>query len=472
MTERKESTSLVRRLIFSEILIVVVLLFSVGVFRFLYASRPEVEQKEIDKVLLNVDVFECSPVDFQEMLTGFGTAQADREVILSAQVAGEVTEVNPLLKVGNSVSAASLEADSESPSQVRDADLLLKIDTRDYQQAVDQAETAIQEAQSEIDRLIVQEKNAKRQLETSRSVLQTLRQEYDRIQEGVSRRAASASELNRSLLEVQRYEDTIIQLENQLASLPLQKQAAQQRLARSRSQKQRAESDVSRTDIKPPFDGMISEVMVEQGQFVGVGAALLRLTDPQIVEVPVSLSFEDFLQIENDIAVGDRPVAELSESETDAARWSGRVVRAAPEADAMSRTVQVYVEVLNDDQQERLLPGAFVHTRIAGTFHEQTLLIPREAITDGAVFVVDDQNVTHRRPVKTGRRLQSMVIVTEGLNAGDRVVITNLDVVEDDQEVVVQSSIAVANEVDRASNTLIRLGRNAGSGSTQNGDNE
>ena len=85
MTDRSESSAVVRRLILSQILIVLVLLVRGSVYWKLYQGRTEVEQKEIEPVLLNVDVFECSAVDFQEVPTGFGTVRADREVILSAQ---------------------------------------------------------------------------------------------------------------------------------------------------------------------------------------------------------------------------------------------------------------------------------------------------------------------------------------------------------------------------------------------------
>jgi RND family efflux transporter MFP subunit len=457
MAEKSDSTSAVRRLIVSELLILLFIGISIIIASLLYADRPGVQARPTEEVLLNVDVFRATPLNFQELLTGFGTARADREVTLAAQVTGEIIDIDPQLKVGYAVTAGQHITSPDSPSVRRNADLLLKIDPRDYQQRVDQTAARISETQTEIEQLKVQLGNVTRQFDKGRMVLATLKEEYQRVEEGVKRNAASASDLNRALLEVQRYEDAVIQLENQMASIPHQQMAAEQRLLTNQSENSRAESDLKRTEVLPPFDGSISEVFVEKGQYVRAGEPLVRLTDVSKVEIPVSLSFDDFLQLSDVIAAGDRPHAALSEHETAESRWTGRVVRSSPEADSQSRTVQVFVEVENREESHRLLPGAFVHSRIEGQTHKGVILIPREAIIDGAVYVVKEDGVVERRIVSLGRRLQSLVIVKEGLNTNDRVILTNLDIVEDGRRVIVQSVLNAQSEISSLKNPIIRL---------------
>ncbi|MCP4782772.1 MAG: efflux RND transporter periplasmic adaptor subunit [Fuerstiella sp.] len=474
MTTTPRSLSPVRRLIISEILIVLILAFSFLAFQLLYAQKPAVEEKPEESVLLNVDIFKVAPISFQEILSGFGTVRADREVTLAAQVSGEIIEVHSQLEVGCHVATGQLVTTPGKPSRQRKADQLLKIDPRDYEQRVEQAANRIAELQTEIEQLSVQKANVDRQLKKGESVLNTLSEEYDRLKEAVDRGVGTPSDLNKALLEVQRYDDTLIQLENQAASIPHQVKAAEQRLLTSRSEKQRALNDLQRAEVVPPFDGVLSEVFVEQGQYVRAGEPLVRLTDLSVVEVPVALSFDDFLQLQQELESDHNPAVELAENESAETSWHGYVVRTSPEADAGSRTVQVFVEVSNSDDQSPILPGAFVHARIDGRRYSDAILIPRECVVDGSVYVVNVENaineegevvkvdgevvkvdMVRRRTVELGRQFQSMVEVTGGVQSGDRLVLTNLDIVEDEREVSVQSSTTALDEVGSLRNSVI-----------------
>ena len=456
MTTTPKSLSPVKRLIISEILIVLILGISCGAYELLKAQKPAVQEKETKSALLNVDVFEVAPISFQEILSGFGTVRADREVTLAAQVSGEIVEVHPQLEVGHSVATGQLVTTPGESSEHRDADQLLKIDPRDYQQRVEQADNRIAELQTEIEQLKVQQTNVARQLVKGKSVLKTLSEEYDRLKRAVDRGVGTPSDLNKALLEVQRYDDTLIQLENQAGSIPHQIKAADQRLLTSRSEKQRALNDLQRAEVVPPFDGVLSEVFIEQGQYVRAGEPLVRLTDLSIVEIPVALSFDDFLQLQQEMESDYRPAVALAENESAETSWHGYVVRTSPEADAGSRTVQVFVEVSNSAEQPPMLPGAFVHARIDGSRHQDAILIPGECVVDGSVYVVDEQDVARRRAIQIGRRFQSLVMVTNGLMPEDRLVLTNLDIVEDGTKVAVQSSTTAPDEIGALRNSVVR----------------
>ncbi len=455
MTTTPKSLSPVKRLIISEILIVLILAFSFLAFQLLYAQKPAVEEKTEESALLNVDVFKVAPISFQEILSGFGTVRADREVTLAAQVSGEIIEVHPQLEVGHPVVTGQLVTTPGKSSKQQEGDQLLKIDPRDYDQRVEQAANRIAELQTEIEQLKVQKANVDRQLVQGKLVLNTLSEEYDRLQEAVDRGVGTPSERNKALLEVQRYGDTLIQLESQSDSIPHQIAAAEQRKQTSESEKQRAENDLQRANVVPPFDGVLSEVFVEQGQYVQAGEPLVRLTDLSVVEIPVALSFDDFLQLQQEMEAGHRPAVALAENESAETSWHGYVVRTSPEADTQSRTVQVFVEVSNSADQPPILPGAFVHARIDGRSYKDAILIPRECVVEGSVYIVDEHDIAHRKTLQLGRRFQSMVEVTGGIQSGDRLVLTNLDIVEEGTEVSVQSSTAALEEIGSLRNSVI-----------------
>lgn len=455
MENPQSPASGIRRLVVSEILVVLVLGLSYVGFKLLYAQKPEVDQKDIDPVQLNVDVFEVQPVTFHELLTGFGTARADREVIVAAQTTGEIVEIHSQLKAGYSVKATGVKDAGNAPSY--EPEMLLKMDPRDHQERVEQSESRIEESKTEIAGLRVQQESTSRQLAKSRSILATLQEEFERLKRGLERNVTTPSDVNRASLEVQRYEDAIIQLENQAASIPHQIKAAEQRLTSAESERNRALTDLQRTIVTAPFDGVLSEVYVEQGRFVRAGEQLLKVVDPSLVEIPVSLGLEDFLHLQQQLKAGQHPEVTLSPDETSETTWNGHVVRAAPEADTQSRTVQIFVEVSNLDSDIPLLPGTFTHASIVGGRFTDALLVPRDAVVRGHVFVVDKAGTAHRRTVIPGRRFQSMILIESGLKPGDQLVLTNLDVVEDGQDVLVQNTVNAAIEIASLRTSVVRL---------------
>lgn len=456
MKPRPSGRSAFRKIIISIAISILLIFTAVSAFETMRRGKPGVEAREIPEVVYNVDVFETGPVSFTELLKAFGTARADREVVLSAQVSGEIIELHPMLRVGRMVSPGRVERSGGGTTQSVDPDVLLRIDPRDYEQRVQQAEASIATIQTEIMELKQQQQNADRQLNLALQDLATLKEDYGRVKSLRERGAGSAADLNRSLLELRRYEDTIVQLENQIALFPHQIQAAEQRLSGSRSDLQRARNDLKRTVVTPPFRGMLAEVMIEQGQFIRAGEPLVRLIDQEKIEVPVSIGFEDYLLIQQSLNKGDYPGAFLAENETAAPRWTGKVVRVAPSADSASRTIEVYVEVINAEQTQPLLPGTFVVARIEGPRFSDALLVPREAVVDGAVHVVDPDQVARRTPVESGRRLQSLMVAVSGLKAGDRVILTNLDVVRDGTRVAVQGVVSPMDEIGRMRSPVIR----------------
>ena len=72
MTTTPKSLSPVKRLVISEILIVLILSFSFLAYKRLEAQKPTVQEKAAESSRLNVDVYSVESMNFQELLSGFG----------------------------------------------------------------------------------------------------------------------------------------------------------------------------------------------------------------------------------------------------------------------------------------------------------------------------------------------------------------------------------------------------------------
>ncbi len=427
----------------------------------LVQMRPKPKKRTVEERVYNVQVFEVKATNLGEIIHSFGTARADLEVVVPAQVAGEIVELHDNLRVG-----LRLKADK--------SDKLAVIDPRTYREQSNRAQKLLDELKSEVDRLNQEEANNARLKEKAELDLQTIREQYERIRKNKSQGAASASDVTRALLEVRQYEQSVIQLKAEADLIPVRREAAQRKQESLKADLKLAEINLANTTVVAPFDGTISEVMVEKGQYVRVGDPLVRLTNTRLVEVPLPLPMSEFLKIERALQAGLQPPVELAVNETAPTEWRGRLVRAAPEADANTRTVMTYVEVDNDPAEQRssnvsdstdaptnsdpvlLRPGSFVHARIDGPTHEAAIVIPRDAVSDGHVFIERDGKAK-QVTVTVDRTLHSLVLISSGLQSGDKVVLTNLDVLTEDAKINISGTTTLFEEKEKQRVPAVRI---------------
>ena len=109
-------------------------------------------------------------------------------------------------------------------------------------------------------------------------------------------------------------------------------------------------------------------------------------------------------------------------------------------------TVKLRATIPNSDH--RFWPGRFVRVRlILETIHGAVLIpaaAPQRSAKGMFVYVVNNDSIAESRPVKLGQRQEDLVVVDEGLKAGDRVVVSGQLAVVPDAKVQVQESGALA----------------------------
>ena len=392
--------------------------------------KPEPVQTPPPKKTYNVDVFVVRPACLRETISGFGTALPDREVTLSAQVAGQIQEHD--LEVGRKISA-------NRP--------ILEIDPDSYRQKYEQVKNQLAEGESELARLKQEEANAARLLKQAKSDRDTAQEQHNRRQALKSRDVVTSDELARSLLDFRKYEEALIRQENEAALYPLKIDQVAKRQATTKSALELAQIDLNHTRVSAPFAGVISKVFAETGQYVKAGDPLLTITNTEAVEIPVPITLSDYAKLLPLLGRGETPHVDLAESVRRLARWTGRLTRTAPKADAENRTIEVYVEVENAKQSQPLLPGTFVHARIAGPVLEQIQAIPRDAIINSHVLIArpGSKSPVEQRKIEPMQTLETLALLDHGLNEGDQLILTNLDVLYRDPA----AKIASGNESDR-----------------------
>lgn len=197
--------------------------------------------------------------------------------------------------------------------------------------------------------------------------------------------------------------------------------AAKARIARARR-------DLDNTRIVAPYNAVIDTAMVEVGQYIGTGTQVGRILGSDKAEVRLPLLPGDVLLIDETDEVA---VTLSSSSGTRQLQWTGRLARIEARVDGETRVIPVVVEVPEPRDTSRhatALPfGLFVRAEIAGKSIADAVRIPQSALHgDADVFVMEDGRLK-RRAVEVARLRDGLALITAGLDDGDRVVITRLD---------------------------------------------
>lgn len=181
-----------------------------------------------------------------------------------------------------------------------------------------------------------------------------------------------------------------------------QLEAARRNLANAKAAVTEAERDMTRTQLKAPFDALITRRLVSPGTFVQPGTALLELYSANAVEVRLPLSEAQWQQLPNDKTLLQTSPAVSLTSDVQTEGWIGKVLRIERHADPQTRQRAIIVEVRDPLNRENPLhPGTFVQAVIPGVLVERALKVPPSAVTDrGEVWVVTDNHLLARHKAK------------------------------------------------------------------------
>jgi membrane fusion protein (multidrug efflux system) len=180
-----------------------------------------------------------------------------------------------------------------------------------------------------------------------------------------------------------------------------------------------ARTMLAKMELRAPFAGQIGLRQVSVGDFVGVGQELLTLVRLDPIEVDFSVPETMLTQLQ----VGRKVSIEVDAygGET----FAGEVTAIDPVIDANSRSAKLRAQIGNADY--RLRPGQFARLRLATAAEGvSALMLPEQALLQEGeqryVYVVA-AGKAKKTAIRTGRRTPGLIEVSEGLKAGDEVII-------------------------------------------------
>ena len=176
-------------------------------------------------------------------------------------------------------------------------------------------------------------------------------------------------------------------------------------------------AQLSYTIVKAPFDGVITEKMVEAGELASPGQLLLKMENQRQLRLHATVAERDL----RSISLGDKISVVIDALGEQA--MAGVVGQILPTGDSQTHTFTVKVDLPAEPGLKTGMFGRFQLDK--GT--RKTILVPWTAVVEHGeltnVFAVGSDQIAHLRWVKVGRRLDQQVEILSGVNVGESVLL-------------------------------------------------
>ena len=327
-----------------------------------------------------------------------GSLAADEEVVVAAQVAGELAQLH--IDFGSFVT--------------RDQ-VIAVIDQRDANLKVEQAEATLRQTMARLGMKegAVFDPQQSADVKVARAALDLAKIEYDRSTRLVENGDISRSEYDQKLISYNsaqaRYQAALDAVNQQLALVEQQRSA----LALARK-------TVIDTLVRAPISGAVKEKSVSRGTYLPVNGKIATLVKIN----PLRLRADIPAYAAASVRTGQ--IMNLVVESFPGRTFSGRVVRIGPSLNEQTRALTVEAEVANPHNQLR--PGMFATAQLITAKDAPAVMIPQQAVITAAgltkVFVITNGR-TVERIVKTGAIDGQFIEIVEGVNEGEIVALSN-----------------------------------------------
>jgi membrane fusion protein, multidrug efflux system len=333
-----------------------------------------------------------------------GSLMAEDEVTVSSQAAGNLDDIT--VDVG---------------SAVQRGQTLGRIDPRELNLKVAQAEAALRQAEARLGIAPDGKLDPERTPDVRQAKAGLERARYDL---NAARNLVDNGDISKQQLDV--YQKTFEQAEarHQAALENVRNLLAQ--IEEKRAALALARKQFGDTAIVSPISGVVKEKLASRGEYMQPGKPIVTIVqiNPLRLKLEVPEAFAANIKAGQEVSLKVDTFADRE--------FRGTVRRINPSVDEKNRSLVAEAEVKND--HALLRPGMFARAEIVSNRQGTALMVPEKAVVSLAgvnkVFVLDGDHAAERQ-VKLGARDGSLVEIVEGVKLGDRIITTNADRLHD-----------------------------------------
>jgi RND family efflux transporter MFP subunit len=331
-----------------------------------------------------VDVAKLESREVRYTVSAPGSIEAFQQVQITARVAGAVDKV------------AFVEGQT-----VKAGDVLVVIESARYQIAVAQAQAAYNKSQA-----------------------------TQRAAEAALQRRLVAQEASPGLVPGEEIEQKQTAVDTAKADVEAARQALRV-----------AELNLRESSVRAPIAGVVQTRTVQQGQYLQPGAVLATILQKE----PLLLRFQVTELDAPRLKTGMTATIQLKGSQRE---FTAKLTLVADAADPQTRMVPVTAQLESTDHDYWLRPGAFCVVTIPIGDARAGIVVPSLAVSPtengNLVYIVDDKNVAHARPVTLGMRTpEGGVELRSGVAAGETMVVRGIEPLSDGAPVKIKSTLTL-----------------------------
>jgi RND family efflux transporter MFP subunit len=363
-----------------------------------------------------------------------GATQAIQDAPIYARVDGYLRK--RYVNIGDQVHAGEVLADIDTPE--------LDQQVQAAASAVEQAAANLDNTRQALDKANADVRTAAANVAKAKTDLQYYTAELKRYKELSQQGAVSYEDRDTKL---QAYNGGVATLDalnaaekSAQASVNSAKAAvhvAQAAMNAAQAQHDQIEATRSFKKVRALFDGVVTQRNVDAGALITSGSntnntLLFEIAKTDVLRVFVYVP-EQYVSY---IHVGENAILRLQEFPGH--DFVGIVTNVSGGVDPTSKTLQVEIHVQNQDH--KLLPGMYAQVRFQCPALVRLPVVPATTVqtkADGSfVYSVDSANRVHMHKIEIGRDLGGFFEVAKGISAGDKIIISPSDQIQDGITVV------------------------------------
>ena len=353
------------------------------------------------------------------------------ELIISLKSPGEAV-TNRMVTVKSEVSGIVRKLNVEEGQHVKEGDLLLELDDRQFRLELERAQA---DRLSKLSELLLEKQfeGADMALEQSEmDIIQKAKKEYERIQELYAKGMISENEFEDAYRQ---YELALIQSGEKKDEI----RSASKGLTQAEIVVKTAQMNLEKTRIIAPFSGIVTDIQISPQEHITNGRDLFVLVNISRIQVHARVLESEIGKMKQ-----GREVILRFSAYPDRV-FEGRVKSISPIVNPEDKTCKVIVDVANP--KEEIKPGMHAEVEIAAEIHENKLLVPQEAILDRGgrklAFVVQD-DLAKWRYVQVGLENDQFAEILpseregEGVKEGETVIVDGHFTLAHDAKVTIE----------------------------------
>ena len=362
-------------------------------------KEEKVEAKPVEPLSVKTVAAQTRVVDKAISVTG--SLIADETVGISSEVPGRVAAIN-----------------ADFGQSVRKGQVLVELDKRELQLAVDRARAALSQS---LARLGLDPNQESAKVETTPGI----RQAQAQMEDAKSKFDNASRLVKTGDISQERFTEIQKQYQSRLASYEAAKDDSRTLVAGVqgiRSELQLAQKRLGDATIRAPFDGAVTEKMASVGQYVKENTPMLTIVKTNPIRLRVALP---------ETAAGNVRVGTTLSFTTDAApgaKFNAVVRELNPSLDAKSRTLTAEARLNVSDT--RLRPGMFVQVELVTAKSTEIVTVPKQAVYNVAgltkLFLIRN-GIAQEKRITPGQDLNNDLEVSRDvLSPGDQVAVSGL----------------------------------------------